>query len=75
MKVKPTEQQEIDQDIDENQFAFEVNSEEPLVFIKSISNQYLVTIGFQEPYYVWKNLTDLTSLEYKLDNDTIVSNL
>ena len=75
MKVKPTEQQEIDQDIDENQFAFEVNSGEPLVFIKSISNQYLVTIGFQEPYYVWKNLTDLTFLEYKLDNDTIVSNL
>ena len=49
--------------------------DKPPVFIASISNSYLVTVQFYESYIPWKNLTDLTAHEFRLENDTLVSNL
>ena len=51
------------------------NIDKPPVFITSISNSYLVTVQFYESYIPWKNLTDLTAHEFRLENDTLVSNL
>ena len=49
--------------------------DKPLVSIKSITNSFLVTVLFYESYIPWKNLTDLTTHEFRLKDDTVVSNL
>ena len=34
-----------------------------------------MTVGFEEQYIPWKNLTDLTLQEFRLDNGTMVDNI